>query len=51
MSLILGAWLASVNVYQTISLRFLAQEAKQVNLRKVLDVYETQERFRVYRGQ
>jgi Tfp pilus assembly protein PilV len=51
MSLILGAWLASVNVYQAISLRFIAQEAKQVDLRKVLDVYETNERFRVHRGQ
>ena len=46
MSLILGAWLASMNTYQAIALRFIAQEAERVQLRKVLDLYEIQERIR-----
>lgn len=46
MSLILGTWLASMNTYQAIALRFITQEAKRMQLRKVLDLYEIQERIR-----
>lgn len=46
MSLILGVWLSSMGAYQAIALRFVSQEAKRMQLRGFLDVYETQECIR-----
>ena len=46
MSLILGAWVTSVGVYQRLALKLAQQEAKRLQLRKELDVFETQERAR-----
>ena len=46
MSLILGAWVTSVEAYQRLALKLAQQEAKRLQLRKELDVFETQERVR-----
>lgn len=46
MSMILGVWMASVGVYQRLASNLVQQEAKRSQLRKELDVFETQERAR-----
>ena len=46
MSMILGVWMASVGVYQRLALNLVQQEAKRSQLRKELDVFETQEQVR-----
>ena len=46
MSLILGAWATSVEAYQRLALKLTEQESKRLQLRKELDVFETQEKIR-----
>lgn len=46
MSMILGAWIASVGIYQHLALNLIQQEIKRSQLRKELDAFEAQEQVR-----
>lgn len=46
MSLILGSWMASVEVYQRLVLHLSQQESKRLQLVREFDAYETQEQLR-----
>ena len=46
MSMILGAWIASVGIYQHLALSLIQQEIKRSQLRKELDAFEAQEQVR-----
>ena len=46
MTMILGVWVTSVEAYQRLALKLAQQEVKRSQLRKELDVFETQERAR-----
>lgn len=47
MSLVLGAWMASISAYQRLSLQLNQQESKRAELRRALDAYELAEKLRV----
>jgi len=42
MSLIMGAWMVSINTYQRLTLTLIQQESKRSHIRKEMDAHETE---------
>jgi Tfp pilus assembly protein PilV len=51
MSLILGAWMASIGAYQGLALRLAQYEGRRSGLRQDFDAYELAERLRANSNQ